>query len=137
MHMNKTMNVYDTITDNRKNDMINGKTDKPKRIYVRYHNNAIYHRIDTRQNWIIARKKNIIGIIHVRIGHQYIAKQFSDTVHIYLIYIFRRDILNISTPNIRSVYFVDRDSGSITLTNKEVTYIGKQRNDLFISTRLT
>lgn len=45
--------MHDTITDDRKNDMINGKTgkqiyDKPKRVYVRYHNNAIYHRIYTR-----------------------------------------------------------------------------------------
>lgn len=47
----KTMNARHD--DNRKNDMINGKTDKliydkPKRIYVRYHNNAIYHMIYTR-----------------------------------------------------------------------------------------
>lgn len=45
--------MHDTITDNRKNDMINGKTDKliydkPNRIYIRYHRvNALYNRIYT------------------------------------------------------------------------------------------
>lgn len=103
--------MHDTITDNRKNDMINGKTDKliydkPNRIYIRYHRvNALYNRIYTTIEQDYRKKKEkytrMIGMIQVKhVGYMYsrIVKQIAGTVHIK--FIISEEIFQIVLPTV-------------------------------------